>query len=51
MIKEPVPNQNKNDRMIINEDHEKISFVTLLKNQFGSEDLDLNTIVRTEEFR
>ena len=52
MIKEPVPNQNQNitDRMITNEDNEKISFVTLLKNQFGSEDLDLNTVVRTEEF-
>ena len=54
MIKEPVPNQNQNqnipDRMITSEDLEKMSFVTLLKNQFGSENLDLNTVVRTEEF-
>ena len=50
MIKEPVPNQNKNDQMQSNEENEKISFKSLLKNHFGSEDLDLNTIVRTEDF-
>ena len=52
MIIEPVPNQNKNknDRMLSNEENEKISFMSLLKNHFGSEDLDLNTIVRTEDF-
>lgn len=52
MIKDSVPNQNNNNINpgSINEDNEKVSFSTLLKNQFGSNNLDVNTIARTEEF-
>lgn len=52
MIRESVPNNHKNktDGNITNEEQEKVSLLTQLKNQFGSEDLDLNTVVRTEEF-
>lgn len=51
MIKESVPNQkNQTDRNKMNEEHEKVSFLTQLVNVFGSEDIDLYTVVRTEDF-
>lgn len=52
MIKDSVPNQNENktDQNVTNENNEQNSFLTLLKNQFGSDELDLNTIVRLEDF-
>lgn len=52
MIKDSVPNQNENktDQKETNKNSEKNSFLTLLKNQFGSDELDLNTIVRLEDF-
>ena len=53
MIKEPFFDEHEfenNNDMVLNEDHETVSFATLLKEQFGSDDVHLDKIVRTEEF-
>lgn len=53
MTKEAVMNQNENgnnNEIIKNKDNEKINFATLLKKQFGKDEVDIDTVVRTEEF-
>ena len=53
MVKEAIlnhPENEDNNQIITNEDKENISFITILKKHFGTDELDMNTVVRTEEF-
>lgn len=44
------PENEDNNQIIANEDKEKISFINILKKHFGTDELDMDSVVRTEEF-